>query len=50
MDQVENKEHNLIILLQNIEAKLTVICSILSLNKSEELQQSTNDVLKDCAR
>ena len=50
MDQVENKEHNLIIRLQNLEAKMQVICSILSLNKSEELQQSANDVLKDCAR
>ena len=50
MDQVENKEHNVIIRVQELEAKMIVICSILSLNKSEELKQSATDVLKDCAR
>lgn len=48
IDELKGTQHNVIVRVQALEAKMTVICSILSLNKSEELQQSTTDVLKDC--
>ena len=50
VDDIWERNRNVTIRVQELESKMIVICSILSLNKSDDLRQSTTDVLTDCAR
>jgi hypothetical protein len=45
VDKTRTQGHNAIVRIQDLEAKMEVICSILSLNKTDELNEPEDDVL-----
>ena len=45
VDKNRSQSHNAIIRIQDLEAKMEVICSILSLNKTDELKEAEDDIL-----